>query len=223
MMRFLDRREAGGELANLIADLGPVDPVVLALPRGGVPVGLEVAARLGCPLDVLLVRKIGVPGQPELAMGAAAEGGVVVRNEEMMRLARVIDQAFDAALRRETAELDRQSRLFRRPGSGPLDPAGHTALVVDDGLATGATALAAVDAVRARGAPEVWVCVPVGPPDTVSALGETADRVVVVHVPRHLGAVGVWYRDFGQVGDHDVQTLLDQARLRFRPPDPEES
>jgi putative phosphoribosyl transferase len=222
IVTFSDRRDAGMRLAEVLAGLGPVDPLVLALPRGGVPVGYEVSLRLGCPLDILLVRKVGVPDQPELAMGAVAEGGVVVRNEEMVRLAGVDERRFREVLDREVSNLARQTGSLRPPGTGPVDPAGHTCLVVDDGLATGATALAAVDALREQGATEVWVCVPVGPQDTVRALEQVADRVVVVEIPHRFGAVGAWYRDFSQVTDDEVRDLIGEARLRFRQPNDEE-
>lgn len=221
-MRFADRHEAGRELAEAVAALGPVDPLVLALPRGGIPVGFEVAQKLACPLDVVLVRKLGAPGQPELAMGAVAEGGVTVLNEELIRMLGVSQAALAMVVEAETAALARQAAAFRPPGTKRLDPSGHTAVVVDDGLATGATALAAVDALRQEGASEVWVCVPVGPADTAQALGEAADKVVVVYTPSRFGAVGAWYRDFRQVEDHEVQDLLADARLRFRPPSTEE-
>ncbi|MFO7299791.1 MAG: phosphoribosyltransferase family protein [Actinomycetes bacterium] len=222
-MRFADRRRAGEELARAVAAQSPRDPVVLALPRGGVPVGDEVALALGCPLDVLLVRKLGVPGHPELAMGALAEGGITVWNEELIAMLGITDGQRAVAVEREAAMLARQAEAFRPEGAARVDPRGRTALVVDDGLATGATALAAVDALKTEGAAEVWVCAPVGPPDTVAAMGEVADRVVVVHTPRHFGAVGAWYADFDQVGDAEVEAILERARLRFTPPSREES
>lgn len=210
---FADRRQAGALLGEEMARLGPTHPMVMALPRGGVPVGFEVASALGCDLDLLLVRKLGVPGQPELAMGAIAEGGVVVRNQALIDAARVTEGEFEEELRLERLEMEDRTRRYRADAAA-LDPSGHTALVVDDGLATGATALAGVRALRSREVLEVWVCVPVAPADTVAALRDEADRVVVLEVPRHFGAVGAWYRDFRQVGDDEVRDLLSRSRLR---------
>lgn len=222
-MRFTDRRQAGAQLAEAIAALAPRDPVVYALPRGGVPVGYEVAQVLGCPLDVVLVRKLGVPGHPELAMGALAEGGVTVWNEDLIEMIGIGDAEIAAVVERETVTLARQAETFRPAGLERIEPVGRTALIVDDGLATGATALAALDALREEGAAEVWVCVPVGPRDTSAAMREVADQVVVVYTPPRFGAVGAWYQDFSQVEDHEVQDLLREARLRFRPSPEEDS
>jgi putative phosphoribosyl transferase len=212
-MRFDDRREAGSLLGEELRVLAPSNPIVLALPRGGVPVGFEVARILECPLDVLLVRKIGVPGQPELAMGAVAEGGVVVRNQALLDMARVTEEDFQEGLALEIADLEDKVRRYRAEVPA-IDPRDHTALIVDDGLATGATALAGVRAIRAKGASQVWVCVPVAPADTTAALASEADRVVVLSVPSGFGAVGIWYRDFGQVDDREVRDLLSESRLR---------
>lgn len=211
--RFDDRQQAGVELGALLVGLAPTEPLVLALPRGGVPVGYEVARALSCDLDVLLVRKIGVPGQPELAMGAVAEGGVVIRNQGIIDLAGVDESRFDQVLRAESVTLKSRVTAYRADHPA-IDPAGHTALVVDDGLATGATALAGIAALRKRDVERVWLCVPVGPGDTVAAMTEVADRVVVVHRPRHFGAVGAWYRHFGQIEDTEVRALLARSRLR---------
>lgn len=212
-MRFDDRRQAGRLLAEELLGLDPPSPVVLALPRGGVPVGYEVASRLDCPLDVLLVRKLGVPGQPELAMGAVAEGGVVVRNQGIIDLARVGPDDFAAELETETQVLEERAALYRGDGAA-IDPRGHTAIVVDDGLATGATALAAVNALRERGVVEVWVAVPVAPSDTTAAMATVAERVVVLHQPAQFVAVGLWYHRFGQTSDEEVRALLASSRLR---------
>lgn len=212
-MRFEDRRQAGRLLGEKLAEFDPVDPVVLALPRGGVPVGFEVAGRLGCPLDVVLVRKLGVPGQQELAMGAVAEDGVVVRNEGIIELARVTPGAFERELEAEQSVLAERAVMYRGD-LPPVEPGGHTVVLVDDGLATGATALAAVKAVRQRGASSVWLAVPVAPVDTSRAMEEVVDRVVVLHQPEDFVAVGVWYRRFDQVDDDEVKTLLAGSRLR---------
>lgn len=216
--RFADRPEAGRALGEALAALDPPDPLVLALPRGGVPVAFEVAAKLGCPLDLLVVRKLGVPFQPELAMGAVSEGGVVVRNREVISAARVDESAFARVVDRETAELDRRAATYRRAVPS-LDPEGMTAVIVDDGLATGSTARAGVEVARAKRVAEVWVAVPVAPRDTASAMEAVADRVVVLEAPRYFGAVGAWYRDFSQTSDEEVRALLAEARYGDRPAD----
>jgi putative phosphoribosyl transferase len=212
-MQFADRRHAGVMLGEALVGLHPEDPLVMALPRGGVPVGYEVAVALGCPLEILLVRKVGVPGQPELAMGALAEGGVVIRNQGIIDLAGVSESEFDRALGKAEEELAERARSMRGAGE-PIDPSGHTVLVVDDGLATGATALAGIRAIRQRGARAVWLCVPVAPSDTVAAMEEEADRVVVLQVPERFTAVGYWYARFDQTSDTEVGDLLARSRLR---------
>ena len=212
-MRFQDRADAGRALGARLAELAPVNPLVLALPRGGVPVGFEVARALGCELDLLMVRKLGVPGQPELAMGALAEDDVVIRNEVILGLAGVDEESFERTLEAERQTMARRAAMYRADQER-LDPRGHTVLVVDDGLATGATALAAIETLRFRGADEVWVCVPVAPADTVEVVGSVADRVVVLSQPRRFSAVGAWYNDFSQTEDEEVRTLLARSRLR---------
>lgn len=216
-MRFVDRRQAGVELGELVAREAPTDPVVYALPRGGVPVGIEVAARLACPLDIVAVRKLGLPGQPELAMGAVAEGGVLFRDQALIAMAGVSEPAFAEVVSAEMPRLAAQAAL-RPPGSRRVSAAGTTALVVDDGLATGSTALAAVRALRQRGASSVWVCVPVGPADPPAMLEDEADRLLIAYQPRLLRAVGLWYQDFEPVSDDEVRATLTDAGLRFRSP-----
>lgn len=206
-MRFANRRQAGEILGAEVARLSPENPVVLALPRGGVPVALGVADALGCDLDVLVVRKLGVPYQPELAMGALGEGGVVVRNEDVIEIASISQPEFDRVVSRETFELDRRLAAYRH-GAPPTDPSGKTAVIVDDGLATGSTARAAVAVMRAKDPAAVWLAVPVAPADTTRLLEREADRVVVVHQPRFFGAVGAWYDDFTQTTDSEVRDLL---------------
>lgn len=200
-------------MGERLGAVGPTNPLVLALPRGGVPVGFEVARSLGCDLDVLVVRKVGVPFQPELAMGAVAEGDVVVRNDDVIRLTGVDEKSFGKVVERETREMNRRIERYRSAATA-IDPAGMTAIIVDDGLATGSTAMAGVEALRARDAAEVWVAVPVAPRDTARLLEGEADRVVVVHLPLHFGAVGAWYHDFTQTGDDEVRELLAESRLR---------
>lgn len=211
-MRFDDRRHAGALLGATVVELAPPDPVVYALPRGGVPVGYEVAQALGCPLDVLVVRKVGVPFQPELAMGAVAEGGAVVRNEEVLSIAGIPDRVFTAVVDQEVAEIERRIGSYRGETS-QIPPEGHTAIVVDDGLATGSTALAAVEVLRQQGAAAVWLAVPVAPPGPLGELETKTDRIVTLSRPSGFGAVGVWYRDFTQTSDQEVRDLLAASRL----------
>jgi putative phosphoribosyl transferase len=211
-MRYADRRHAGALLGAEVASLHPLDPVVYALPRGGVPVGFEVASALDCPLDVLVVRKVGVPYQPELAMGAIAEGDVTIRNAEVIALTRVTDEVFAAAAEMERAELDRRVASYRDVVDR-IHPSERTALVVDDGLATGSTALAALEALRLLGASQVWLAVPVAPAGSLGALEAAADRIVAPQRPRSFQAVGMWYRDFDQTTDAEVRDLLTRSRL----------
>jgi putative phosphoribosyl transferase len=210
-MRFADRHEAGAKLGRAVAEARPADPLVLALPRGGVPVGYEVAKALGSELDVLVVRKVGVPFHPELAMGAVAEGGITIKNHGVMASVGIDDEAFEDRARMERAELE--SRLRRYRAAAPaIDPAGRTSIVVDDGLATGSTALAALAVVRARGSREVWLAVPVAPADVVPVMEREADRVIVLERPRRFMAVGAWYRDFTPTSDAEVVDLLARSR-----------
>jgi putative phosphoribosyl transferase len=211
-MRFADRRHAGVLLGEELVRHDPRDPVVYALPRGGVPVGFEVAQALRCPLDVLVVGKVGVPFQPELAMGAVAEDEVVIRNEEVIDLAGISEAEFASAVDSAKRELDARLSGYRSAVE-PVSPAGHTAIVVDDGLATGSTALAALEVLEEKGAATVWLAVPVAPSTSLDMLGRRAERSVVLSAPRHLGAVGVWYDDFGQTGDDEVRDLLTRSRL----------
>jgi putative phosphoribosyl transferase len=211
-VRFANRRRAGEQLGQAIADLEPPNPVVYALPRGGVPVGFEVARALRCPLDVLIVRKVGVPYQPELAMGAIAEGDVIVQNEDIMEVAGVTDSDFQRVAAAERHELDQRVTLFR--GDIPqIDPVGHTAVVVDDGLATGSTALAAVSVLGQQGADALWLAVPVAPASPLGRVEAVVDRLVILHRPRGFGAVGSWYRDFNQTSNDEVRDLLARSRL----------
>lgn len=204
---FRDRRHAGMLLGERVRDLGLSRPVVLGLPRGGVVVAVEVARALGAPLDVLVVRKLGAPGNPELGIGAIAEGGITVRNEGLIARLGVSRAALEAVAGREAAELDRRTRAYRR-GRPPRSLEGCTAVVVDDGLATGYTARAAVAAARARGAPVVVLAVPVAAPETAAEFASLVDRVVCVDMPDFLFAVGASYADFSQTGDDEVERLL---------------
>jgi predicted phosphoribosyltransferase/dienelactone hydrolase len=209
-MTFADRHEAGRQLAVALAPLGAERPIVVALPRGGVPVGVEVAAALHAPLDVLAVRKLGAPGQPEYGVGAVAEDGVGVLDAGAARAVGLTDEELDRAVVRESAELARRVAAYR-DGRAPVDVRGRTALVVDDGLATGLSDLAAVRALRGRGAGRIVVGAPVGSAPAVAELRREADDVVCVEVPRPFRAVGLWYDDFRAVEDHEVVALLAKA------------
>ena len=203
-MRFRDRADAGRQLAAALHVDG--DVVVLGLPRGGVPVAAEVAAAQGAPLDVLVVRKLGAPGRPELAIGALA-AGVRVLNEALVARLRVPPQHLARVTADEQAELERRERAYRA-GRPALDVADRTVVLVDDGLATGATVVAAVEAVRRRAPRRVVVAVPVGAPEACARVEQVADELVCPHRPREFRAVGAHYGDFGQTGDHEVQRLL---------------
>jgi putative phosphoribosyl transferase len=206
-MTFLDRRDAGRHLAGALTGLRAEQPVVLGLPRGGVPVAYEVACGLGAPLDVVVVRKLGVPGSPEVAMGAVGEDGAVVRDRRVLSLAAVPEETFAAVEERERAELIRRVHLLRAVRARvPLS--GRTAVVVDDGIATGSTARAACAVVRALGAFRVVLAVPVCPAEAVPALAEEVDDLVSVVTPVQLGAVGRWYTDFRATADDEVVDLL---------------
>jgi predicted phosphoribosyltransferase len=209
--QFEDRTDAGRRLAErLAAYVGRSDVLVLALPRGGVPVGFEVAARIGAPLDVFVVRKLGVPGHAELAFGAIASGGVRVLNESVVRGLRIPDDVMESITAAEQQELERRQRLYRDDRPAP-DVRGRTVLLVDDGLATGATMRAAVAGLRQQGPGRIVVAVPTAAPSTCLELGEVADEVVSVITPEPFQAVGLWYRDFSPTEDVEVRALLDQA------------
>ncbi|MGW3771424.1 phosphoribosyltransferase family protein [Actinomadura verrucosospora] len=210
MLDFDDRADAGRRLAERLDDLRDSDAVVLGLPRGGVPVAFEVARGLRAPLDVIVVRKLGVPFQPELAMGAIGEGGVLIVNDEIVRLTGLGEADLADARRREQAELDVRVERFRR-GRPRAEVSGRTAVVVDDGVATGATARAACQVARAQGARRVVLAVPVGSPDTLAGLRRVADDVVCLLEPDLFHAVGQWYREFGQTSDGEVVELLERA------------
>ncbi|MFZ5781657.1 MAG: phosphoribosyltransferase [Pseudomonadota bacterium] len=211
-MSFRDRTDAGQRLAAALAGYRHQHPIVLALPRGGVQVAARVAQALNAPLDLLLVRKIGVPWQPELAMGAVVDGDepIVVRNETVIAGCSVEPAAFDAVREREMAEIERRRRLYLgdRPRAGI---AGRTVIVVDDGVATGATTRAALRSVAARKPRKLVLAVPVGPADTVAALRDEVDEVVCLEMPEDFRAIGLHYGDFAQVGDEEVRRLLAQA------------
>lgn len=214
-LRFRDRIEAGQLLGReLAARFRAVDDaIVLALPRGGVPVGSEVAKVLGAPLDVFIVRKLGVPGHEELAMGAIASGGVRVLNRDVLDYARITQQQLDAVAAREERELLRREAEYRgnRP---PLDVRGRTVIIVDDGLATGSTMRAAVQALRAMEPKRVIVAVPVGAEQTCEEFRDLVDEMVCLRTPEPFEAVGLWYDDFTQTTDAEVHALLSQIHSK---------
>ena len=210
-MFFHDRHDAGRQLAaHLDQYAGRSDVLVLALPRGGVPVGYEVARALGAPLDVFLVRKLGVPGHEELAMGAIASGGVRVLNEDVVNELRISDRWVDVVAARELAELRRREEAYRDGRPAP-DVRGKVAILVDDGLATGASMRAAVSALKRLGPAKVVVAVPVGAAQTCRELEQIADEVVCAETPDPFYAVGTWYQDFDQTTDEEVRELLARA------------
>ena len=208
-MTFVDRSEAGHRLAEALLSFKNQRPIVLALPRGGVPVAAEVAAALDAPLDLVLVRKIGVPMQPELAMGAVVNGGapIVVRNEDVIALAGVEEPEFEAIRDQELAEIERRRRLYVG-NRVPASVEGRTVIVIDDGVATGATTRAALRAIRLRMPARLVLAVPVAPTDTLAALREEADEVVCLESHAAFGAIGFYYVDFRQVSDQEVKDII---------------
>jgi predicted phosphoribosyltransferase len=205
---FADRADAGRELARVVQGRG-VDPnaVVLGLARGGMPVAAEVARQLGLALDVFVVRKLGVPGHDELALGAIASGGVRVLNSEVRNVLRIPDRQIEKLTAREWEELTRRERVYR-DGRPPVDVGGRTAILIDDGLATGSSMRAAAEALRKRDPARIIVAVPVAPPAACAELESAADEVVCAHTPEPFLAVGAWYADFRQTTDDDVRRLL---------------
>jgi putative phosphoribosyl transferase len=208
-MMFRDRTDAGRRLAEKLAHLKGNEPVVLALPRGGVPVGFEVARALDAPLDIVLVRKIGVPWQPELALGAVTDGQKpeIFINKELAAALDIPDEYVKEETARQVEELERRRRVYYA-GRAPLDIAGHTAIVVDDGIATGATMRVALQAVRRRNPALLVLATPVAADDTIAKLRPLADEVVCVEMPAGLGAIGFYYADFHQISDDEVTAIL---------------
>ena len=212
MALFRDRREAGRILAERVKN-SVKDPnaLVLALPRGGVPVAYEVARGLATELDVFLVRKLGMPGEEELAIGAIASGGVRVLNRDLVEYLRVPDYIVEEVTERERRELERRERLYRedRPAIRVQD---RTVVLVDDGLATGASMMAATRALGPQGARRIIVAVPVAAPQTVEEFRKEGSEIICVETPHPFAAVGIWYEDFSQITDEDVRSLLEEAR-----------
>jgi putative phosphoribosyl transferase len=212
MARFADRFDAGRFLASrLLAYAHRPDVLVLGLPRGGVPVAYEVALALDAPLDVFVVRKLGVPGQEELAFGAIGTGGARVVNDEVVRALALSQETIEQVARAEERELARRDRLFRdaRP---PPEVGGRTAILVDDGLATGSSMRAAVEALRVESPASIVIAVPIAPPSTCDELAGEVDDIVCAVTPEPFVAVGAWYDDFSQTSDDEVRELLDRAQ-----------
>jgi putative phosphoribosyl transferase len=211
---FRDRRHAGRVLASALGrHAGREDVVVLALPRGGVPVAFEVAERLGAPLDVFVVRKLGAPGRPELAMGALASGGVRVLNHDVLSVLRIPESAVASVVAAEQVELARREDVYRG-GRPPLLVSGRTVILIDDGLATGATMRAAVAGLRLRGPAQIIVAVPIAASQVCADLADQVDDIVCAVTPEPFRAVGAWYDDFSQTGDEEVRLLLLAAERR---------
>jgi putative phosphoribosyl transferase len=215
IVEFLDRHDAGRQLAAELAAFAPAHPVIVALPRGGVPIAFEVARALRAPLDILAVRKLGAPGNPELAVGAVAEDGTGVLDQRSAGRLGMTQATLDDTLERESRELRRRVERYR-DGRPAVAVSGRSAIVVDDGLATGLTDLAAVRALRKRGAREVVVAVPIGSREAVAMLAREADRVVCLEIPPRLFGVGMWYRNFAPVSDEQVEALLARAGAEQR-------
>jgi putative phosphoribosyl transferase len=212
-MRFRNRSDAGQRLAGRLEHLRGKDAVILGLPRGGVPVAAEVARALAAPLDIILVRKLGVPAQPELGMGAIGESDARVINPDVVRYAQVSEAQIAEVERRERAELQRRAQRFR--GGAPHEPlAGRIAVIVDDGIATGSTARAACQVARAMGAAKVLLAVQVAPPGADVGMRGDADEVICLEMPGRFLAIGEWYEDFAQTSDEEVVALLRAARAR---------
>lgn len=211
LRRFADRRDAGRRLADALAGRALVDPVVLALPRGGVPVAAEVAAALGAPLEVFVARKIGAPGQPEFGIGAIAEGGHVVHDAQLLAQMRIDDAQFARRRDAERSELERRVQRYRGDRALP-DLHGRDVVLVDDGLATGRTAAAALGALRSLGARTLILAVPVCAPGSRARLAGLADEIVTVLAPDRFSAVGQWYDHFDQTSDAEVIALLRDGR-----------
>lgn len=212
--RYRDREEAGQVLAEHLRHLaGEKNLLVLALPRGGVPVGYEIAKALGAPLDVFVVRKLGVPGHEELALGAIASGPTAVLNEDVVRALRITREMIEAVIAQETRELERREQAYRGD-KPPIDPSGRVVILVDDGLATGATMRAAVRALRDKGPDRLIVAVPTAAAQTCDEFRAEVDEIVCAMTPDPFEAVGLWYEDFSQTSDEEVKELLRLSEMR---------
>jgi len=216
--RFADRQDAGRRLAQVLENrIRGEESVILALPRGGLPVAHEVSARLGAPLDILIVRKLGVPWQPELGFGAIATGGVVVLNDDHIKALGLSDELINDIIERERSELERRERLYL-DGHEPVDIAGKDVVLIDDGIATGSTVRAALECLAQRGPARRIVACPVAASETVHGLEDEADEVVCLRMPVQFAAVGAWYDDFTPVSDAEVRDILAQAATEVTEP-----
>ena len=216
-MSYKDRRDAGRKLADSLMEYKHLDSViVLAIPRGGVVLGYEVAMALNAPLDIVIPRKIGAPGNPELAIGAVTEDGARVLNEEIVNMFGISQDYLEEITEREISEIRRRASVYREGGSSP-NLEHKTVIIVDDGLATGATMKAAIKSVRERKASKIVVAVPVAPPDTIRQLSKQADKIVCPVIYEPFYAIGQFYTDFDQVSDEEVVRLLRKARTRDKP------
>ena len=208
---FLDRHDAGRRLSEILTQYASQpNLLVLGLPRGGVPVAYEVARALHAPLDVFIVRKLGFPGHPELAMGAIASGGVRILDERLIDAHEIPDEEIERVTAAEQRELERREKSYRDDRPSP-DVRGHTVILIDDGLATGSTMRAAVQALRQEGARRVVVAVPIAPPDTCDAMRHEVDDIICAITPEPFLAVGIWYADFSETTDEEVRDLLARA------------
>ena len=222
-MLFEDRGDAGRRLAERLAPYADEHPVVFALPRGGVPVGAEISRSLGVPLEVIVSRKLGAPGQPEFGIGAVAPGGVRILNERAVRVLGIEEDYLARISARESAEVERRLRLFRGEGRPYPDLDERTAILVDDGLATGVTARAALLALRRLNPQRLVLAVPVCASQTAELLRPETDDLICLLAPPDLEAIGLWYRNFDQVPDREVVRLLEEARRRTEPDAAEEN
>jgi putative phosphoribosyl transferase len=214
---FKNRVDAGQQLARALEQYRQEGPIVLGLPRGGVPVAFEVARALNAPLDVCVVRKLGAPVQPELGIGAVSEGGVIFVDESTRQLAGVSEPELQALIQKKRAEVEARVQRFRRDAPS-LELRNHTVIVVDDGIATGGTAKASLEAIRRRGATKIILAVPVASAESLRELAPFADAVVCLHAKDPFYAVGLWYDDFSATTDEEVVVLLDEARRTGAPP-----
>jgi len=208
---FFDRADAGQQLAERLARYGPQQPIVLALPRGGVAIGFEVAKKLGALLDVLVARKLGAPGNPEFGIGAIAEGGIMLLNQKEIPLLGIKQEEMEDLVAKESAEMERRIRLFRGNRHNP-QVSGRVVILVDDGLATGVTARAAIESLRLAKPAKLVFAVPVCAKESSAALKSLVDELVCLYEPEDFIAVGEWYEDFPQLSDEEVVRLLDEAR-----------
>lgn len=215
MAPFKDRRDAGRKLAQkLSAYAGQSNLLILALPRGGVPVAYEVALALNAPMDIFIVRKLGLPGREELAIGAIASGGIRVLNSDILRMLSIPEEVMNFVVKREAAELQRREKLYR--GNRPFpEVRDHTVVLIDDGLATGASMRAAIAGLRAQGPARIVIAVPTAAPDVCDAFRSEVDEIVCAVTPEPFYGVGRWYEDFSQVTDEEVRILLEEANRQF--------